>query len=164
MPNTPNYTWVMPTDGGSADVWGDILNTLFLDIDTDLKAVSDNADSRLLKAGGTMTGRLDGQTITAALEAKGSVSGAVSLAVGSYQGFTATIGGATTFTFATAPAGVFGFVLKLTGGSIGVTWPASVDWPAGAAPTLSAGVDILGFLTFDSGTIWYGIPISLAAA
>lgn len=164
MPTTPNYSWQTPTDGGSADVWGNILNDLFDDIDTQMKVVADAGDTKLSKAGGTMTGRLDGQTMTGAVSALGSISGAVSLAIGSYQGFTATIGGATTFTFATAPAGVFGFVLKLTAGSIGVTWPAAVDWPAGAAPTLSAGVDVLGFLTFDGGTIWYGVPISLAAA
>ncbi len=44
-------------------------------------------------------------------------------------------------------------------GSRTITWPASVDWPAATAPTLSTGandVDILVFLTVDNGTTWYG--------
>lgn len=72
---------------------------------------------------------------------------------------------ATTFTFSNPPAsGTAGsFTLKLTnGGSQTVTWPASVDWPGGAAPTLiAAGVDVLTFFTTDGGTIWYGFPAGL---
>ena len=35
---TPNYGWVLPVVGADLDDWGDILNTAFGDIDTDLKA------------------------------------------------------------------------------------------------------------------------------
>jgi len=41
-----------------------------------------------------------------------------------------------------------------------VTWPASVDWEDGTAPTLitTAGtVSILAFFTYDGGTIWHGM-------
>ena len=50
------------------------------------------------------------------------------------------------------------FTLILTnGGSQTVNWPASVDWAAATAPTLTAaGVDVLTFMTVDGGTIWYG--------
>ena len=47
-----------------------------------------------------------------------------------------------------------------------VTWPTSVDWPAGAAPTLTATAsakDIFVFTTRDGGTNWYG-ALSIDAA
>jgi len=66
----------------------------------------------------------------------------------------------TTFTFSNpSPTGVScSFTLILTnGGSQTINWPASVDWPAATAPTLTAsGVDVLTFFTLDAGTIWYG--------
>ncbi len=45
-----------------------------------------------------------------------------------------------------------------TGGRT-VTWPASVKWPGGTAPTLSSGankVDLVILETVDGGTTWYG--------
>lgn len=164
MPTTTNYSWTTPTDGGSADAWGGILNTLFTDIDTDLYDLSVLDAAKLPLAGGTMTGHVSALTSTATISAKGSISGAQSLNCALAQGFTATIGGATTFSFTNCPSGLFGFVVELTAGSTGVTWPASVLWAAGAEPTLSAGKDILGFLSFDAGTSWYGVAINLAAA
>lgn len=66
----------------------------------------------------------------------------------------------TTFTFSNPPSsGTAGsFTLILTnGGSQTVNWPASVDWAAGTAPTLTtSGVDILTFVTVNGGTTWYG--------
>lgn len=44
-------------------------------------------------------------------------------------------------------------------GSRTVTWPASVKWASGAAPTLTttaAGVDIITLMTDNAGTTWYG--------
>lgn len=40
-----------------------------------------------------------------------------------------------------------------------VTWPASVKWPSGVAPTLSTGAsktDLVVLETIDGGTTWYG--------
>lgn len=40
-----------------------------------------------------------------------------------------------------------------------LTWPASVKWPGGTAPTISTGadaVDIITLRTWDAGTTWYG--------
>jgi hypothetical protein len=74
--------------------------------------------------------------------------------------FSATLDQACTFTFSNPPAsGDFGcFVLELTnGGAFTITWPASVDWPGGAAPTLTAsGKDQLVFTTRNAGTDWLG--------
>jgi len=79
--------------------------------------------------------------------------------------FTATLDQACTFTFSNPPAsGDFGcFVLRLTdGGAFVITWPASVDWPGGTAPTLTtSGVDQLVFTTSDAGTTWYGFVAGL---
>jgi len=79
--------------------------------------------------------------------------------------FSATVDQASTFTFSNpAVSGDFcGFVMELTnGGAFTVTWPASVDWPAGTPPTLTAaGVDQLVFTTRDGGTTWFGLVAGL---
>lgn len=83
---------------------------------------------------------------------------AVDLSAGNY--FSKTIAADTTFTFTNTPSSrATGFVLELTNaGSKVITWPGSVKWPGGAAPTLtSSGVDVLVFLTRDGGTTWRGI-------
>jgi hypothetical protein len=120
-------------------------------------AGADNTASRInLKDYGEITNAL------------GSVSGTTDIDLESGNSVTATIGGATTFTFSnpTASDEMCGFVLKLTnGGSDTVTWPASVDWPAATAPTLTAsGVDVLVFMTVDGGTTWYGFVSGQALA
>lgn len=78
--------------------------------------------------------------------------------------FTKTISGATTFTISnTAASGLTScFILELTnGGSATITWWSGVKWAGGTVPTLtSAGVDILGFYTYDGGTIWRGVVLA----
>jgi hypothetical protein len=70
-----------------------------------------------------------------------------------------------TFTFPTAAAGK-SFRLVLVQGGVGsftVTWPGTVDWVGGAAPTLTttvAGVDWLQFICAD-GTNWAGFVTGL---
>tara|TARA_R110002020_G_scaffold75714_2_gene192430 strand:+ start:659 stop:1321 length:663 start_codon:yes stop_codon:yes gene_type:complete len=75
---------------------------------------------------------------------------------------------ANTFTFSnpSATGKSCSFTLILTnGGSQTVNWPGAVDWPGGAAPTLTtAGVDVLVFTTVDAGTRWYGFAAGLAMA
>ena len=79
--------------------------------------------------------------------------------------FSVTIDQATTFTFSNPPAsGDFGcFVMEITNGSAFViTFPASVDWPGGTAPSLTAsGVDQLIFTTRDGGTTYFGFVAGL---
>ena len=71
---------------------------------------------------------------------------------------TATADATVTITFSNPPAtGDAGYlVIFLTnGGSQTITFPTSVDWPGGTAPTLTAsGLDILTFVTYDAGTTW----------
>jgi len=68
-----------------------------------------------------------------------------------------------TYTFSNPPASgrAFGFTLKVVQDATArtITWPASVDWAGGEAPTISAGsgeVDVFVFYTHDSGTTFYG--------
>ena len=81
--------------------------------------------------------------------------------------FTVTISAATTLTFSNVPAGkaaTFNLIIT-NGGSATVTWPTSVKWASGTAPTLTAsGVDVLTFLTPDGGVTWYGTVAITAAA
>lgn len=55
---TPNYGWVLPVVGADLDDWGDILNTAFGEIDTDLKAVSDVAVAANTASASSRTGAL----------------------------------------------------------------------------------------------------------
>jgi hypothetical protein len=90
--------------------------------------------------------------------ALGNVSGSttVNLELGNYASATAV--GAITWTFANPPTGARtgSLILELTnGGSYTQYWPASVRWPSGSAPTLTAsGVDVLVFITDDAGSNW----------
>jgi len=83
--------------------------------------------------------------------------------------FTKTISGATTLTVSNVPAtGTVGsFILELTnGGSATITWWSGIKWASGAgAPALTAaGIDILGFYTFDGGATWRGLVLGKAMA
>ena len=79
--------------------------------------------------------------------------------------FSATLDQACTFTFSNpAASGDFcGFSLALTnGGAFTITYPASVDFVGGVAPTLTAaGLDLLVFLTYDGGTTYLGLVAGL---
>ena len=91
---------------------------------------------------------------------------AVDLTLGNVQ--TYTLSGNQTLTFTNPPAtgNAGSFTLIVTnGGSATLTWPTSVDWAGGSAPSLtSSGIDILTFMTIDAGTIWYGFAAGLAMA
>lgn len=75
-----------------------------------------------------------------------------------------TLTGNCTFTFSNPPAsgtaGAFTMILTQDGtGSRTVTWPASVEWAASTAPTITAtagGTDVFTFITVDGGTTWRG--------
>lgn len=102
---------------------------------------------------------LDYGEVTNALGDLGGGTDDIDLVAG--NSVSATVSTSTqTFTFSnpTASDELCGFTLTLTnGGSQTVNWPASVDWAAATAPTLTAaGVDVLVFFTIDGGTIWNG--------
>lgn len=78
--------------------------------------------------------------------------------------FDLTLTGNVTYTFTNPPdtgiSGAFTLIQRQDGtGSRTVTWPASVDWAGGTAPTVTAtasSVDVFVFITLDAGTTWYG--------
>ena len=77
--------------------------------------------------------------------------------------FSHTLTENTTLTFSNPPLSgtSFGFTLKTVQDSTTrtISWPASVNWADGTAPTLSGGsgeVDVFVFFTHDGGTNWYG--------
>lgn len=97
------------------------------------------------------------------LNALGSGSGTRAINLANGNVVSATLTGATTFTFTGATASsACSFGLYLTQDSTGsraVTWPASVRWSGGTAPTLSTAanaIDILVFETINGGTTWFG--------
>jgi hypothetical protein len=79
--------------------------------------------------------------------------------------FSLVLSGNTTISFADAPAtGASGFSLAVTqdasGSGYTVTWPASVKWPGGSAPELTATADktdAFVFTTSDAGVSYVGL-------
>ena len=87
-------------------------------------------------------------------------SGAVTIDLDTGNNFSTAMAGAVTYTFSNPAASgrVSSFTLKVVNNGSAITWPASVDWPAGTAPTLSASgaTDVFTFFTHNGGTTWYG--------
>lgn len=159
---TTNYSWDLPTIDGSTNTWGEELNAIIGDdvtgIDAVVKAVSDVADAALPKAGGSMTGVLTLASGGVIREVAELISASqIDWSKGNF--FYKTIAGATTFTFANMPSsGTAQFItVELTNAGTNVSWPASVDWQDGVAPTFTAsGKDIVTFYTRDGGTTVIG--------
>ena len=144
---------VLVGTGASTTAWGSTLTSMTLD-------------------GATLSGAVDGgaQVISnPVVKDYGETVNIIGATGGGTQDIDITAGNvvtatvdtsANTFTFSNpSVTGVScSFTLILTnGGSQTVNWPATVDWAAATAPTLTAsGVDVLTFMTVDAGTIWYG--------
>lgn len=68
MPDTTNYEWALPTIGADFDTWGNLLNAAFDDIDAQVFTIASSiataVDTKLDKAGGTLTGALNGTAAT----------------------------------------------------------------------------------------------------
>jgi hypothetical protein len=138
------------------------------------------ADTMLPLAGGTMSGSINMtdwsisrpvlKDYAEAMETDTDSGTGKTLNISS-QGnvFDITLTGNCLFGFANPSASgkacSFTLILRQDGtGSRTVTWPASVDWPAATAPTLSTGaadVDVFTFLTVDAGTTWLGFTAGL---
>ena len=95
-----------------------------------------------------------------AVEEHGTISVDTTIAASDGNIHTFTVGGNITLTF--NPNCLTGFCRTLTlvitnGGAYTITWPASVKWAGGSAPTFTAsGVDIVTLITVDAGSTWYG--------
>ena len=151
------------------------VSTLQVQVNTVSAAVSAvlvSVGQRVLKAGDTMSGELNNQDnlVTRpkfkdyALQAvvKTSVSATTTLDLTEGNFFTVLAGGSTTYVFANPPVSsangpaAGGFMIELqNGGAATVTWPSTVDWPGGTAPTLTtSGFDVIVCITDDGGTNW----------
>ena len=151
------------------------VSTLQVQVNTVSAAVSAalvSVGQRVLKAGDSMTGELNNQdnlvtrpkfkdySLQAVVKTSVSATTTLDLTEGNF--FTVLAGGSTTYVFANPPVSstngpaAGGFVLELqNGGAATVTWPSTVDWPGGTAPTLTAsGFDVIVCITDDGGTNW----------
>ncbi len=166
MATTANYGWEIPTQGADAGAWGTKLNAIFtkssapLGLDEVIDAISTIADAALPKAGGVFTGDVEYAVGARLIEDDSAIAALeVDWALGNFHSKTLANGGQT-FTFANYPSSgkVQFLTIELTQGSSGnstITWPASVEWDGGVAPTLStgaAGRDVLVFYTRNGGT------------
>jgi len=72
--------------------------------------------------------------------------------------FSFTPSGATTVSFTNPPASgkAIGFSVEINGDGSAITWPTSVKWHGGAAPTATASKEVYAFVTTDGGTVYYG--------
>lgn len=128
------------------------------------------ADAALPKAGGTVTGTVVFEAaITEDAETLTGTTTTIDLATAT--NFVHTLTGDTTYTFSNpaTTGNATAFTLKIIQDATArtITWPASVDWAGGTAPTLTAtsgGVDVFVFYTIDGGTTYYGFTAGQAMA
>lgn len=104
-------------------------------------------------------------------EAITSSSGTATIDLSTATNFTHTLSENVTYTFSNPAASgkASSFTLKVTQDATArtITWPASVNWAGGTAPTLSTGsgeIDYFAFITTDNGTAYYGFTAGQALA
>lgn len=162
-----NFSWLLPTEGGSSGTWDTFLNDVisgttansdpFDGIDKVVGDIKTTADAAMPKAGGIFSGEIDIKTEryeAVSLSGSGTQTCDMDAANAFYVTPSATI----TFAFTNEPAtGQFAFIqIEITNGvAQTVNWPSEVDWPGGSAPTLTSGVDLITGYTRDGGVIWH---------
>ncbi len=179
---TAGTDYVAPTSGsavqkanGAGGLTAATVGTDYLapaSIGTTVQAYSANLTSFASKTipsgtivGDTDTQTLSGKTITSLKETKSAptISGAaLTLDLSTSSVFAVALNASvTTLTISNPPSnGTFiSFVLELTanGTSYTITWPASIKWPGGSAPSLTstnAKRDAFTFYTYDGGTTY----------
>jgi len=167
-PAAGSFTTVGAT--GNITVGGTVDGVDIATRDGVLTTTTNTANAALPKAGGTMTG--------VAVFAAGITEDAVTLTgtsttidISAATNFVHDLTGATTYTFSNpaSTGNASSFTLKIIQDSTAraITWPSSVDWAGGTAPTLTAtnnGVDVFVFYTIDGGTTYYGFTAGQAMA
>ena len=79
------------------------------------------------------------------------------LSTGNRFSFTPTAATIVEFTNPPATGIPFGFSLEVENSSAyALTWPSSIKWHGGSAPTVNAGKSVYVFITTDGGTTYYG--------
>lgn len=117
---------------------------------TDQLAIATAGSGRLLV---DSVGRFQ---VTGPYDGNVTIVPALNLDLSASNYFTKTINATTTFTVSNTPSfRAFSFTLELTHTSGGITWFTGVEWPGGAAPTLTTGkTHLFMFVTDDGGTRW----------
>ena len=170
--------------GGSLFIKGGPQLKLFNDDESAILCQKDGAvtlyHNAVAKVATAATGvSVTGTTVTDAITIAGAVTeNAVTLTgtsttidLSAATNFVHDLTGATTYTFSNpaATGNASSFTLKIIQDSTAraITWPASVDWAGGTAPTISTAnnaVDIFTFYTIDGGTTYYGFTAGQAMA
>ena len=164
---TTNYTWTLPTEDGSTDDWGRILNEVFgnatTGVDTKLAAALALATAAMPQAGGTFTADVTFATGARLLETEQAMSALeIDWAAGNF--FQKTLAsGNSELTFANLPANpsVQFITLNLrqpAGGDGTISFASTVFWQDDTAPTLSTtggDHDIITFMCYN-GTVVVG--------
>lgn len=121
--------------------------------------------------GADVTGELIADSYNETYAAVASSSNATTVNCEAGNAFSHTLTENTTFTFSNPPASgtAYSFSIEIiqdaSASGFTVTWPASVDWPAATAPTLTATAsakDVFIFTTRDAGVTWYGFTAGQA--
>ena len=133
-------------------------------IQTQLDAKLSSVDLSAYTGDVNITGELTVDSYNETYAAVTSSSNATTVNCETGNSFSHTLTENTTFTFSNPPASgtAYSFSIEIiqdaSASGYTVTWPASVDWPAATAPTLTATAsakDIFVFTTRDGGTNWY---------
>ena len=120
-----------------------------------------------------ITGELIADSYNETYAAVTSTGNATTVNCENANSFSHTLTENTTFTFSNPPANGIAYTFSIeiiqdaSASGFTVTWPASVDWPAATAPTLTATAsakDVFVFTTRDGGTNWYGFTAGQALA
>ena len=138
----------------AGDNAGGYRNVIYADNNGDVRLYNVSSNNEKFRT--TSSGvKITGQQVSNVTAISGT---AIDCSLGNY--FTKTITGATAFTFTNIPASgtEYSMTVELDlNGNNGVTWPASVKWPADTAPTITDGkTQVFVFLTDDGGTRWRG--------
>ncbi len=160
MPTTPvlGATYPTPLDPATADIWGDIVNALFLVFDGEFgtRTVDQNFADKILSRPILRDYGEDWQAVT-------STAGAVSINVATANHASLALSeNVTSFGFTNfSPTGnisasIVRVIQDVTPRTI--VWTSPIDWGDAGAPTLttvSGGVDTFLFETFDAGSTIY---------
>ena len=162
--NAPTNGYALTAQSGAAGglTWAAVSGGSYTDSDVDTHLNTGTAaTNEVLSWNGTdYDWVVSGGSGTQQTENVGTISsGTLDLSTGNV--FSDAPAANVTYVFNNPPSSgtAYGFTLKVTpSGTYTVTWPASVDWAGGTAPTAPASgeTDVFTFYTQDGGTTYYG--------